>query len=366
MTPVWGPSFTRRYADIFLPAQLPNLGNFGNSIYKIITTIEDAAIIRGCQAFHELCSMMEVRVLFGLRSTFNNYRQMSQGYEIGMRDAPLGTPFVYLTPDSVWSLGSFDRLRQLASQGYRAVIIPGLRVNMEGFLKEAMAYPKGMTGRELCAVAERHIHQQFRSFMYGQELHNAHPAAIYWQVDGGLVARHFVLHPLMVHPRKAINMVEYTLDYNVATCVDRSETFVCTDSDDILGVDVALEAHCGEEIRPGPLTDEAIIAWFQGGWPTKFHKWLGSHTLFIHSKDIGPEHFRTAHEADHCVTRIYHRLSLGSFFRSPLKAGRILSRTAYVRLRNFLWRLAHRLPGPLRDAARTARNLARRLLLRQA
>jgi hypothetical protein len=328
LTPVWGKDFVTRYVNIFLPAQLPNLHNFSGSVYKIITRPEDAAIIRSSDAFKKLSSIMEPQLIFGLEDTSNNYRRMSHGYEIGMRGAPSLTPFVFLTPDSIWSLGSFDKLKELLTRGYNAVLVPGFRVTLESFLNDFRAYPDGISGRQLCMMAEKHMHNQFRSFIWGEKFHNIHPAAIYWRVTGGFVARHFVLHPLMVRAAKPIDAMAHTLDYDMATCIRRSEIYICTDSDEIFGIDAALKNHCRWSIKPGPVTEEDILVWFAGGWPNKFHRWLGEHTLYIHSGDIGESHRNAARESSQCIKRIYKRMALSVFFHSPWKETKKFIRSA--------------------------------------
>jgi hypothetical protein len=290
LVPLWGEAFTKRYAELFLPAQLPNLTGFPRDVYKIITTPESERVIRNCEAYRDLASMMEVQFL-PVGASSDNYRRMSMAYEIGMQGAGPDTSFVFLTPDSVWSLGSFDVLKRLVNSGYRAVMVSGPRANLEGFVPEflSMGGLNGTTAPNLSRLLETHLHRSFQSFMLGQSSHNTHPAALYWGVDGGLVARHFVQHPILVRPRKIIRSVEETIDYNVATFVPRSEVYVCTDSDEILGVDIGqLDSYQGN-VRPGPLTDEHVVSWLQSEWPTRFHKWLGRHTIYFHSKDIGPQ-----------------------------------------------------------------------------
>jgi hypothetical protein len=244
---------------------------------------------------------------------------MSSGYELGMRDAAPDTSFVFLTPDSVWSSGSFDALKRLVTNGYRAVMVSGPRVNLEGFVPEFIANGgmNGITARRLSWLLEKHLHKSFRAFMFGQPFHNTHPAALYWQVEGGLVARHFVQHPLLVRPRKPVRVVEETIDYNIAAFVRRSEVYVCRDSDEILGVDLGEQDSYQGIVRRGPLSDEHVVNWLQSEWPTRFHKWLGRHTIHFHSEDIGPQHLAAALEAEATVRRIYRRIPPLGFIYTP-------------------------------------------------
>jgi hypothetical protein len=316
LTPIWGKDFTERYIEIFLPAQIENLQAFRDSVYKIVTTPESEEKIKQSTALARLSQTIKVQFL-PLGDSSTDYGRMSVGYEIGMHDSPPDTAFFYLTPDSIWSRGSFERCRDLAAAGYRAVMVSGPRVSLEDFIAD-FGTRTSIDGRELAELSERHVHKIIRSFMHGQRFHNSHPAALYWEVAGGLVARHFVYHPLLVRPRKPVEVVRETLDYEIGALVPRRKIYVCTDSDDIFGVDVALRDYDQGAIRPGPLSEDHVVEWLLSDWPTAFHRWLGRHTVFVHSKPIGPDHLSAARMAEETLRRIYRRVPPLGFAYAPL------------------------------------------------
>jgi len=195
----------------------------------------------------------------------------------------------------------------------------GPRVDWQSFAPEfvSMGAMKGIGARSLAKLLEKHLHLSMRSFMMSGSIFNTHPACLYWEVEAGFVARHFVMHPIAVRPRRPIRTVEETLDYNLATYVRRSEVYVCTDSDEFLGIDVALRDANMKHVHAGSLEDEQIAIWLQSEWPTRFHKWLGRHTVYFHSNGIGPDHLRAAAEAEATIRRLYRQIPPLGFIYSP-------------------------------------------------
>lgn len=291
LTPVWGDEFVSRYVDFFLPAQINNL--LPGMIYKIITTESGEREIRSSKAFRALKEIMQV-IFLRIPDISCSYTRMSVGYEIGMGGVDDDATFVFLTPDSIWSSGSFNAMRAIIDCGYRAVMIPGPRANIEGFVPEYLARCDKMMrldSRTMSALFMEHMHRIIKSCMFDQGFHNTHPAALYWKSDRGYVARHFVYHPLAVRPRAPIARIRATIDYDLApSCVKESDIYLVTDSDEILGIDLAASTYDQGTIEAGDLDVGHVIKWFENGWPTAFHGRLGMSRVFIHADDLGKQY----------------------------------------------------------------------------
>lgn len=100
--------------------------------------------------------------------------------------------------------------QQRHREGYRAVVITGLRLSKEAFLEAlaASGAPLGeLASRALVRIALPHLHQHERDMHRDARPSIADPVAVYWRVgDDGLLARCFHLHPLMVDPIVAIEL----------------------------------------------------------------------------------------------------------------------------------------------------------------
>lgn len=285
LTPVWGDRFTQRYIEFFLPAQLADLRSCSGDLYKIVTTRRDAEAIRSSAAFRQLSSLLQTEFVYfrDEELAIGSYPLMTRGYERCLQ-APLGTSFVFLTPDSIWSPGCFRRLRELVVDGYRAVLIGGIRVKRETFVPEFLRSQRD--ARTLSTLAVKHVQKITESFMFDMDFHNRDPAALYWRVGDGLLAYHFVCHPLLIRPRIAIDRITDTIDYRVVPrTVHLSEVYVVQDSEDLLGVDVADADYDQKSIDPGPLTREHVIKWLDSGWPTAFHRWVGLFPIVTNIQD---------------------------------------------------------------------------------
>jgi hypothetical protein len=289
---------------------------------------------------------MRVQFLYFRDDDQHNYFKMSRAYEIGMtaQDVYAGqTAFIFLTPDSIWSRGSFSRLILLAERGIRAVMVFGHRVSLESFVPafRACCDKEGLiNSRVLAQLALDHQHKITKSFMLKQDVHNIHPAALIWRADKGLVCRAFVFHPLMLLPKKAITKVEESIDYNlVPNSVSRKDIYVVEDSDEILGVDVAEVQYDQASIQNGPLLPYHVLQWFVRGWPTDFHKWLGKHTVVTHADDLGKYYEALKSRIDWTLRYVNTLLYLTSPIRflmilsKPGKQLQVLSRRVRKRIK---------------------------------
>lgn len=301
ITPVWGEAFTQRYLEIFLPAQLDNLAQVRSaSVYKIVTDRPD--VIRQSDAFQALSTTMPVQFVALPASEGHAYVGMTQAYRAAVGPAEIS--YVFLTPDSIWSDGSFSALERLVARGYRAVMISGPRVASEPFLRD-YGTRRSIRARELAQLTVRHTHRIIEACMFGRGYHNTHPAALYWRTPDCLIARHYVHHPLLLRPRAAITGIRNTVDYDlVPSHVAEREIYVSCDSDEILGVDVAPAGYDQGTFADGDLSDDHVIAWFEREWPTSFHARLARHTIYVHSGDLSLRHFWIGFMAGVVVHRI--------------------------------------------------------------
>ena len=142
LVPVWGQAYTRRFTDVCLPMILTpgNLGGLARSeddLFVILTTRADGQFICESPAFGRLQALIPTKFIYvddGKVDMSRPHAAMSACYDIAMQSTdvrPGSTYFVFLTPDSFWSDGTFTNLVQLREDGKKVVMTMALRVDDE-------------------------------------------------------------------------------------------------------------------------------------------------------------------------------------------------------------------------------------------
>lgn len=232
IVPVWGRVYTKLFVDICLPMIMTS-GNLGaleksrEDRFVIVTTWEDAQTIRGSSNYERLGELVRVEFILidGLVDTGNSHAAMSECYAMAMRHEgviPGETYFVFLTPDSFWSDGTFQRLIDLAAQGFQVVMAAGLRVQSEAMSlmlrEEINKSPDNPTIplARLVRMILGNIHQlsSAHNWLSKSGFLNVWPSHIYWinERDQQLIAHCFHLHPLMVLAPNANAAIGTTID----------------------------------------------------------------------------------------------------------------------------------------------------------
>lgn len=309
LTPVWGDEHICTYLNTCLPCQLTpgNLqafsGSRSNVVYKIITTSKDAEVIRKSEPFAKLCEWVRAEFVLtdGKVDCGPNHRTMTQSYLLGLESAGItdNVAYIFLTGDSIWADGSFKRLKEIVAKGYRAVMVPGCRVEREGLLLELDKLARQQQHycfhpRRLTQVFLSHLHRETESFVWGNDIHNILPAHLIWPVlPSGLLIRAFVQHPLLVYPEASRDkLLKYDAnitidgDFVLKAVPEVGKIYFVQDSDDILGLDLAARDQREDTIRAGAITEDAVARWLRSGWPKAFHRVMASFPYRVHAAPI--------------------------------------------------------------------------------
>jgi hypothetical protein len=252
VVPVWGPSFSALFVDVCLPMLLTP-GNLGapptdpSDRFVIATTSVDAEFMRDAPAFRKLEAVIAVEfVIIDGRVKLNSpYVAMSACYAMVVNDPhvlPGSTCFVFLTPDSFWSDGTFARLRSLVEDGVNVVAAAGLRVNLEAVSEPLKTWiaanPENaaIARSDLIDLVLDNLHQISRAsdWMERNSFNNKWPSHVYWidRSRNQLIGHCFHLHPLLVRAGRPDCAIGDTIDgeylanlgYSIDTYhVDRGE-----------------------------------------------------------------------------------------------------------------------------------------------
>ena len=275
IVPVWGHAFSKLFAEICLPMLLTP-GNLRSpkqhalDRFVIATTAQDWAYMQTTPAMQTLMALMEVMPVLvdGKIDISNPHAAMSECYAVAMANNAVvagHTHFVFLTPDSIWSEGAFERLRELADEKYKVVMVCGLRVNQEGmsavladWLHEHPDNP-AMSNSQMTNLMFDHMHQLSRAhnFLSDQFL-NQWPSHIYWINDQErqIIAHCFHMHPLMVLAPKRTAKIGNTIDGDFLDNLPYPLESYYVVQNDFMGFDLApAERHWGQVLASPSLKD---------------------------------------------------------------------------------------------------------------
>jgi hypothetical protein len=348
ITAVWGQVYTDLFLQIVLPNQL-SLGNLpffrdkpGSATYKIYTTQGDADRIRQSPIYARVTEAVAVEIeRLDDIDLGRKYSAMSECHRRAIRAADeAGAALVFLSPDLIWSDGTFKRLWEHAQGGTRVVMIGSIRVTKETFVPEFMDRhfsrsdaTASVTARDLVRLALKHLHPVTKALFVDSDHFDPGTAHLYWRVTpDGILARCFHLHPLMVNPvvRGLLPLSTIDADYTPLACPDPKVLYVVEDSDEIAGFEVSAREQFGTfKRRKFRAVDAAFYARY---WTQRHHREFVDHPIRIHACDLTPQ-WQSVESASNEVVQTIQR-----YLRYPAiyLPGKILARAARKSLRYLL------------------------------
>ena len=258
MVPVWGQHHRTLFTDVCLPMLLSD-GNFGHFRGRkdirvhVIAPYEDFLEISSSPAGRGLADLVPVtyEILDGLVDLSTPHEAMSKCYKLSMTSqdvVPGYTFFAFLSPDSFWSDGSFQRAEQLCNSDCDGILVCGLRTNYainEPLLKIISENhgKAAIDARDLVSLSLRHLHPMAKAHNWlSESFLNDWPSNIYWKTDDkSMIAHCFHLHPLLVRSPKRKSQFSSTVDDDMIRkfgySVERIR--VVTNSDEMFGVEIS-------------------------------------------------------------------------------------------------------------------------------
>jgi hypothetical protein len=330
LTVVWGKAYTDAYLNVVLrsqlsPGNLPMFAKHSDSIYTIYTTEADIERCRASEVFQRLREVMQVELAVIRKNRFvSKYNLMTQCHAHGIHSARgEECGFVLLTPDVVWSDGSFGRLLELSASPSPMIMIATMpRVVKETFLPDYTERLNGadaMPPRELVSVALQHIHPVTQSCVWDDPNRTgAGPGDFLWRVgDEGLLLRAFQYQPLLVRPvdRDAVPEIAIDADYPSKICPNPAEALVIGDSDVVCAVDFTAIADASSLVVRGYETMEGTVKWATAN-ADAFHRTLLTRTVRLHTRDFSDAWSAAQRRSDEVVGEILGRLDDGDHTRA--------------------------------------------------
>lgn len=257
--PVWGKDYVELFTDTCLPMLLTP-GNFltfsgrDNCTLFIATDYESWAFMEQQESIKQLKEIIKVKyaLVDGLVDTIVPHTGMTECYYLGMRDEsviPEKTNFVYLTPDSFWSDGTFADLEKSADNGKKVVASLGVRTKKSRMTRYLRRFTsrnfedRVIPNRDLVKACLKFLHPLARGHIWnGDSFLSRWPSNIYWLIDNKkIISRNFHLHPLMMQCPRNLPKTQDTIDgdFIEKTGIKFDEIDVVTNSDRFLGLEMS-------------------------------------------------------------------------------------------------------------------------------
>ena len=337
VTAVWGEEYISTYLDICLPNQLSsgNLPVFFDqrgSLYKIYTSEKDAETIRNNRHFKEIERSMETAIttLSGLyvpsdHSSQNEHAQalfsMNRCHRLAITEANVeDAAIVFLTPDLIFSQGSFANLLKLADSGYRAILTQTIRVIKESMAPELITkFVDGngylqIPARSLVSLSLSNLHHLSEKYFVDSKFFAQTPRNLFWRVeDEGFLGRCSHFHPLMIHPTRktVLPLLANDHDFYINSVSDFDDFYIIEDSDIVTACDLTIgskQAELIERRKFKELTFATRMADYLSDTEFGFFKTK----VRVHSRDIS-EKWRAVEKASSKV--IARMLAAGRILR---------------------------------------------------
>lgn len=320
ITAVWGRAYTDLFLQVVVPNQLSpgNLLYFrdkpGSATYKIYTTKADAEYMRASPCYARLSAAVPVEIVLFEDVDFGaKYNALIECHRRAIRSADeAGAALVFLSPDAIWSDGTFRRLWELGQAGTRVVMVGSIRLTKETFVPAYLAQCYSATNcsaaigaRELVRLAMGHLHPLTEALFHDSERFGLGPSHIYWRVGNeGVLARCFHLHPMMVNPLVRGLLPESTVDadYTPLACPDPASLYVAEDSDEIAGFEISAREQFGS-FAPNRFS-AADTAFYARYWTQAHHREFVHHPIRFHATELSPKWQEVERLSDAVVDRV--------------------------------------------------------------
>lgn len=203
-----------------------------------------------------------------------------------------GAAVSFLVPDGVVANGFCQSLISKLDQGFRAVCGLSMRATLETAMhairqKDGLII-RGLPNRTLVGIALEHMHPLFLCSYWQSPRFNKMPYTLLWGGDGHVVARTFALHPYLVVPTEASAQFQGTADSDLPGFYSPEETYIVTDSDDLLVCELAQMQHFAPAFGPGPASARSVAEWAANGGilPSQWKNL--DHRFWFHTDDTPP------------------------------------------------------------------------------
>lgn len=302
IVPVWGESFCAFFVNFSLPTLLSsNSLTLGHKLASriellIYSTAKDWRYLNNLPNFNRLLTLNRIHVhFFEIEGTFeHNYQKLIWCHQKAILDSQHeDAAFFFSNADVIYANGVLDRCLNLAEQGYRSVMIAGLRARKEPLLQTLSLKQKLDNGgiriepRELVSICLNNLHSLSKAHLV-KDYGNNSLGHYYWKIgDHALLARCFHIHPLFLWPRVQGVKFATTIDHELVRLAvpNEQEIWMVQDSDDIFLCEGSEENHLDSYITTRVIPPPDVIEW-ASVWTNHLHRSFASRSILFRTSDI--------------------------------------------------------------------------------
>ena len=272
ITAVWGNDYLKTYLAVSLPSlispsNIPALAEYFDLEIDLIVEQSGEEMIKNSKIFEHLEKICSVNfVLFASSVDADKYVQTEKIQQASIEDAvKRQIPFLILSPDVIFSDGTFLNIGELSRAGTRVVSMCSIRLNKQQFLRRLddtapwLGSRLILSGRELAALALKCLHPFTKTLFFNASTPTTWCHDVFWQVDPQyVIARGFHLVPIFIDAEQFPNSVGATFDivYPLMSNSDLQKYHVVQDTD--LGM--MCELSVGTAMADSPRLPKAMTA----------------------------------------------------------------------------------------------------------
>ena len=332
---VWGEEYAREFLELSLPSQLAE-GNIDGSSwhdgseYLILTTKDDAEIIKVHPAFHLLKERINVR--FAYRKPLTKGAKYKLASLCQMEAIRVGADFdaiFFSYPDFIWSRGGMKNVAARIAEGHDAVFSPVPRAiteDMTEILPKLKTPTPGssapsilnLSSRDLVRLSLENFHQGMWDFCWDTEKFSVFPSTIMWKIpDQGILMRSYHLHPLVIRSQPAnINFyVKFSVsldeEYLPILFKDDDTIHYVEDSDEctVISLSNLATVYSSDPNRP-PASVPVLARWAEE-YASVLHRSCVKHSLRWHYAPVDEKLWEVAErQAQEVVSAVAARLAV--------------------------------------------------------
>ena len=301
VVPVWGEVYIDRWMRHVLPAHfgagnLPAFAAHGHEavlhIHTLSGDVERFGAYSALEAARDLLPVAihghELRVddlpQFYLLTELYNRAITGAGEE--------NAAMIMWQPDCVLSGGAMERIIELREGGCRAVMVPGLLVETEAFIRLLPALGQPLPrGRAFTELALGCLHDpEIEEHMWSDARLSEAPSFLYWRdaPGGALLVRAFHPHPIMIDPVDRDCRCHWTPDaeYVRRACPDFRDIYCVSDSDELVVTSFS-PANATRFQRSAPVSSsiDGVARWIHIG-ADAYHRRFFANRYWVHDRPL--------------------------------------------------------------------------------
>lgn len=201
---VWGKDYCKTYLDYVLPSHLAsgNADHFADEDqYFVFTDKKSKKYLLKSKKVKKLCSLIKVKWIVTRKKKLA-WSDMTR-FHCSLIKAGIkyNQGCIFLGADFIISSGAIKKIKELANQGYKLILAPGIRTSFENIGNKLKKYIKGnqlnIKNEKLAKICITNLHNITKCQNISSKNFTTWPSAIYQKNE---VSKNLTIQSLHIHP----------------------------------------------------------------------------------------------------------------------------------------------------------------------